>query len=51
MGQNNGTEETRPRKREVLGVEELSAQDMQDIADAEVPSQYAYLDMLVNKVQ
>ena len=36
------------RDREVLGVEELSEQDIRDIAAAQVPAAYAYLDELMN---
>ena len=36
------------RDREVLGLEELSEQDIRDIAAAQVPAEYAYLDELMN---
>jgi hypothetical protein len=48
MNQNGTTEIRKPGKREVLGVEELSEQDIRDIAAAEVPSEYAYLDELLD---
>jgi prevent-host-death family protein len=36
------------RDREVLGVEELSEEDIREIAAARVPDEYAYLDELMN---
>ncbi len=35
------------RDREVLGVEQLSEEDIRDIAAASVPDEYAYLDDLM----
>lgn len=35
------------RDREVLGVEQLSEEDIRDIAAASVPDEYAYLDDLL----
>jgi prevent-host-death family protein len=37
------------RDREVLGVEELSEEDVRAIAVAEVPAEYAYLNDLLKK--
>lgn len=37
------------RDREVLGIEELSEQDVRAIAAAEVPAEYAYLNELLKK--
>lgn len=36
------------RDREVLGIEELSHQDVNDIAAARVPDEYAYLNDLLS---
>ncbi len=36
------------RDREILGVEELSEEDIREIAAAQVPAEYAYLDELMN---
>lgn len=36
------------RDREVLGIEELSHQDVKDIAAARVPDEYAYLNDLLS---
>ncbi len=36
------------RDREVLGVEELSEDDIRDIAAAQVPDEYAYLNDLLD---
>lgn len=37
------------RDRHVLGVEELSEEDVRDIAAAKVPEEYAYLNELLNE--
>lgn len=37
------------RDRQVLGVEELSEQDIRDIAAAHVPEEYAYLNELLGE--
>ncbi len=37
------------RDRQVMGVEELSEEDIRDIASANVPEEYAYLNELLNK--
>ena len=37
------------RDRQVLGVEDLSEDDVRDIAAANVPEEYAYLNELLNK--
>ena len=37
------------RDRQVLGVEELSEQDIRDIAAAKVPEEYAYLNELLGE--
>ena len=39
--------ELKRRNREVLGVEELSEQDLQEIVLARVPAEYARLDALL----
>ena len=36
------------RDRDVLGVEDLSEEDIRDIAAAKVPDEYAYLDELMD---
>jgi prevent-host-death family protein len=36
------------RDRDVLSIEELSEEDIRDIAAAKVPDEYAYLDELMN---
>ena len=36
------------RDREVLGIEHLSEEDIRDIAAAQVPAEYAYLDELLD---
>lgn len=37
------------RDRQVLGIEELSEEDVRDIAAANVPEEYAYLNELLEK--
>lgn len=37
------------RDRQVLGIEELSEKDVRDIAAANVPEEYAYLNELLNE--
>ncbi len=37
------------RDRQVLAIEELSEEDIRDIATATVPEEYAYLDELLNE--
>ena len=37
------------RDRQVLGVEDLSEEDIRDVAAANVPEEYAYLNELLNE--
>ena len=37
------------RDRQVLGIDELSEEDIRDIAAANVPEEYAYLNELLNE--